>query len=155
MTAFEDAAKRNAKLRGRPICRPVGDHFPNHLGLGVFGHGVCLHSLVVGVAGCGGKGNFCLIWALNETSTPTLTNDHIHRGQDQSESGPQLDLASVSRGAGQKMLRNAVPNSPGDRCQGQLGAIFRFILASVHLVMVCVCTLFISEAVGINHLLQR
>ena len=37
-----------------------------------------------------------------------------------------------------KMLRNAVPNSPGNRFEGQLEAIFRFILASVCMVMVCV-----------------
>ncbi len=33
-----------------------------------------------------------------ETITPTPTHDHIHRGQDKSENGPQLALESVSRG---------------------------------------------------------
>ena len=42
---FQNAVQRNAKLTGRPIIRPVGSHFPIFLGLGVYGHGVCLHSL--------------------------------------------------------------------------------------------------------------
>ncbi len=42
---FENAAQRSAKLPGTPIPRPVGSHFPIYLGLGVYGHGVCLHSL--------------------------------------------------------------------------------------------------------------
>jgi hypothetical protein len=45
---FENAAQRNAKLPGRPILRPVGGHLPIYLGLGVYGHGPCLHSLHVG-----------------------------------------------------------------------------------------------------------
>ena len=32
---FENVAQRTAKLPGRPILRPVGDHFPIYLGLGV------------------------------------------------------------------------------------------------------------------------
>jgi hypothetical protein len=40
-----------------------------------------------------------------------------------------------------KMRRNGVPSSPGDRFRDQLGAIVRLILASLYMVMVCVCTL--------------
>ncbi len=42
-----NAAQRSGKPSGRPILRPVWGHFPNYLGLGVYGHGVCvcLHSL--------------------------------------------------------------------------------------------------------------
>ena len=42
---FENAAQRSAKVPGRPILEPVGGHFPIYLGLGVYCHGVCLHSL--------------------------------------------------------------------------------------------------------------
>ena len=42
---FENAAQRGAALPGGPILRPVGGHFPIYLGLGVYGRGVCLHSL--------------------------------------------------------------------------------------------------------------
>ena len=42
---FQNAAQRSAKLPGRPILRPVGGHFPIYLGLGVYGHSPCLHSL--------------------------------------------------------------------------------------------------------------
>jgi hypothetical protein len=42
---FENAARRSAKLPARPIPRPVGGHFMIHLGLGIYGHGVCLHLL--------------------------------------------------------------------------------------------------------------
>ena len=40
-----------------------------------------------------------------------------------------------------KMLRNGVPSSTGDRFKDQLGAIVQLILASLYMVMVCVCTL--------------
>ncbi len=40
---FLNAVQRSAKLSGRPILSPVGGHFPIYLGLGVYGHGVCLH----------------------------------------------------------------------------------------------------------------
>ncbi len=49
---FQNAAKRNAKLPGRPILRPVGGHFSIYLCLGVYGHGVCLHRRT------GGRGVF-------------------------------------------------------------------------------------------------
>jgi hypothetical protein len=45
---YEDVARRSAKLPGRPILRPVKGHFPICLGLGVYGHGPCLHSLHLG-----------------------------------------------------------------------------------------------------------
>jgi hypothetical protein len=69
----------------------------------------------------------------DEDSTDTH-HHHIHRGQDQSENVPQLGMEAVSwevwHCVAQHMLRNAVPNSPGDRVEGQLVAIFRFILIS-------------------------
>ena len=40
-----NAAQRSAKLRGRPILRPVGGHYSIYLGLGAYGHGVFLHAL--------------------------------------------------------------------------------------------------------------
>ena len=48
------------------------------------------------------------------------------------------------------MLPNAVPSFPGDRFLGHLGAIFRFILASVYVVMVHVGTLFIVVVVVVG-----
>ncbi len=43
---------KQRKLPGRPILRPVVGRFPIYLGLGVYGHGVCLHSLQVCVQTC-------------------------------------------------------------------------------------------------------
>jgi hypothetical protein len=42
---LENSAQISATLPRRPILRPVLCHFPIYLGPGVYGHGVCLHSL--------------------------------------------------------------------------------------------------------------
>jgi hypothetical protein len=39
---FRSAAQRSAKLPGRTILKPIGSHFVIYLGLGVYGHGVCV-----------------------------------------------------------------------------------------------------------------
>jgi hypothetical protein len=44
---FENAPQRSAKLSGRPILMLAGRHFMICLGLGVYGHCTCLHSLHV------------------------------------------------------------------------------------------------------------
>ena len=76
-----------------------------------------------------------------QTITPTSTNDHIHRGQDESENGPLLGLESVSQGVWHcvaQPFQNAAQRCaklPGRPILRQLGAIFRFILASVCMVI--------------------
>ena len=79
-----------------------------------------------------------------ETITPAPTNDHIHGGQDKSDNGPQLALESVSQGAWHcvaQHFENAAQCSaelPGRPILRPVGGIFRFILASVDMGMVCV-----------------
>ena len=41
----QKAVQRSAKPLGRPILRRNGSQFPIYLGLGVYGHGVCLHRM--------------------------------------------------------------------------------------------------------------
>mgnify|MGYP002811913371 CR=1 FL=1 len=43
----EALTQRSAKPTGRPILRPAGGHFPIYLGLGVYGHGVCVCTLFI------------------------------------------------------------------------------------------------------------
>ncbi len=108
----------------------------------------------------------------NEESADTY-HDHIHRGQDKSENGPQLALESVSRGAWHcvaQHFQNAaqrsakLPGGPNLRPDGGQFTFqqkllitkpykfigfgggtpakpYKFILASVYMVMVCVSAL--------------
>ena len=82
---------------------------------------------------------------LHEDSADTH-HDHIHRSQDQSETGPRLALGSASRRvwhSAAQHFENVAQRSaklPGQPILRPV-AIFRFILAFVYMDMVCVCTL--------------
>ena len=77
-------------------------------------------------------------------------HDHTNPGQDKSENGLQWPLGLVSRGVwlcvAQHFQSAAQHNAklPGRPILRPGGGHFRFIVASVFMVMVCVCTLFIS-----------
>lgn len=67
-----------------------------------------------------------------------MPNDHTHRGQNQSLNAPSIQpLASdsASRGALHKAFENAAQRNAKETDSNASGAIFRFIQASVNMVM--------------------
>ena len=79
-----------------------------------------------GATECGGQGNW------------KMTSNWL---QDEFPGEFGIVLRSIFR-----ILRNAVPKFPGRPILRPVEGHLRFILASVYMVMVCVCTLFIIDA---------